>query len=473
MPIRVKLSLWYSGVFLLIITLFSTYIYLFFTHREISQFDAGLQDKAQEIHQSIQVIDMYPFPMQNLVLPNIDVFGTPEIFLQVVDRSGHIISRSESLASQSLPISRSAWQEVTSKKDYYETKNVHGTSIRMYYLPLLANGKFIGVLEVASPLLTLNHSLSNLRLLLAIGAILAATLSALIGWFLAKKSLDPIHRIIETTSAIEQEGTLDRRISYTGPLDEIGMLSKHINSMMEKIESMYLELEESYDAQRRFVADASHELRTPLTSIRGNLDFIRKQYAEKGDFSMEAMEDVAEEIERVSRMVHNLLALARADAGYKIPMEDIHLGEWLKDFVAKVESMVPSGVDFSHDSFDMLNGIFIKGNRDFIKQILVILLENAFKYTKSGSVVLYFTTEPDLVKFIVKDTGLGIPAKDLTHVFNRFYRGENARSFAGTGLGLSIAKWIADKHGGTLQIHSEVGVGTTVTLILPVSPSVP
>src|SRR5690348_4660667 len=118
MPIRVKLSLWYSGVFLLIITLFSTYIYLFFTHREISQFDAGLQDKAQEIHQSIQVIDMYPFPMQNLILPNIDVFGTPEIFLQVVDRSGHIISRSESLASQSLPISRSAWQEVTSKKDY-------------------------------------------------------------------------------------------------------------------------------------------------------------------------------------------------------------------------------------------------------------------------------------------------------------------------------------------------------------------
>jgi two-component system, OmpR family, sensor kinase len=473
MPIRVKLSLWYSGVFLLIITLFSSFIYLFFTHREINHFDAGLHDKAQEIHQSIQVIDLYPFPMQNLVLPNIDVFGTPEIFLQVIDRDGHIISRSESLGSQALPISNNAWQEMAAKRDYYETRNVHGTSIRMYYLPLLSDGRFIGALEVASPLLTLNHSLSNLRLLLAIGAVLAASLSAFIGWFLAKKSLDPIHRIIETTSAIEQEGRLDRRISYTGPLDEIGMLSKHINSMMEKIESMYRELEESYEAQRRFVADASHELRTPLTSIRGNLDFIRKQYAEKGSFSMEAMEDVAEEIERISRMVHNLLALARADAGYKIPMEEIHLGEWLSACIAKVENMVPTGVDFNHDPFDLLNGVLIRGNRDFIKQILLILLENAFKYTKSGSVALHFTTEPDLVKFIVKDTGVGIPEKDLSHVFNRFYRGENARSFAGTGLGLSIAKWIADKHGGTLQIQSEVGVGTTVTLVLPTSPSTP
>ncbi|MBP1933433.1 sensor histidine kinase [Ammoniphilus resinae] len=467
MPIRLKLALWYSGVFLIIITLFCTFIYLFFTHREMNQIDNHLSERAIEVHHSIKLIDIYPFPIQSLVLPNIDVFSSPEILLQIVDPKGNVLSRSNSLGNQTLPISKRAIEEIRQNKDYYETSQVHGYQFRIYYLPLISGEKLIGVLEVAGSLKNIQRSMTNLQWLLAIGAVLTATFSAIIGWFLAGKSLNPIHKIIQTTKEIEKEGRLERRISYQGPMDEIGLLSGQINSMMEKIETMYRELEESYETQRRFVADASHELRTPLTSIRGNMEFLRMLYLEKGELSMDAMEDIIEEIERVSRMIHNLLALARADAGYKMQMEEIELKDWVSEWINQVTLLSTDTVPFLHDPLAQLEGVSIRGNRDFLQQVFLILFENAFKYTKVGSVGLHFTTTEQNVIFTVQDTGVGIPTEELDLVFRRFHRGANARKFPGTGLGLSIAKWVVEKHGGTIEIQSILDQGTKVSVTLP------
>ncbi|HJV44555.1 MAG TPA: HAMP domain-containing sensor histidine kinase [Bacillota bacterium] len=467
MPIRLKLSLWYSGVFLLIIALFSTYIYLFFTHREMSSIDSHLKEKGKEVHQAIGVVDIYPLPMQQLVLPDIDVFSSPEVLLQIVDPRGSVLSRSKSLGGQSLPISQEAIYSISNRSEYYETQNLHGTLFRIYYLPLLSNSQLVGVLEVGESLKGVDRSLTNLRLLLAFGAITSATISAIIGWFLAGQTLKPIHRIIETTAEIEREGKLERRIAYTGPPDEIGMLSEQINSMMEKIEKMYRELEESYEAQRRFVADASHELRTPLTSIRGNMEFLRLLYAEKGELSHEAMEDIMEEIERVSRMIHNLLALARADAGYQIQMEEIPLDKWFEDLTQQIRILQTETVQFEHGPLEPLVGLKIRGNSDFLKQIFLILFENAFKYTSIGSVHLSFEKIGKYIRIRVADTGIGISQEEVEHIFDRFYRGGNVRKLPGTGLGLSIAKWVTEKHGGSLEVQSEVGQGTTFFVTLP------
>ncbi len=467
MPIRLKLSFWYSGVFLLVMGLFCTYIYLFFTHREMTQIDRHLWERGQEIHQAIKVVDIYPFPMQRLVLPDMNVFSSSEVFLQIINPQGTILSRSESLGDYRLPISKQALERILQREDFYETKVVQNTHIRMYYLPLYTENQLVGILQVAESLYTFQRSLSTLRWLLFFGALTITTSSAIIGWFLAGKALQPIHKIIETTGAIERDGKLDQRILHTGPPDEIGKLSTQINLMMEKIENMYRELEESYEAQRRFVADASHELRTPLTSIRGNMDFLRKLYVEKGLFSIEATDDIIEELERVSRMVHHLLALARADAGYKVQMEVIPLQDWLIEWLDQVKGMAKPTVEFHHDPLENLTGAIVRGNRDLLKQIFLILLENAFKYTQAGYVHLAFAIEQKQIKFIIDDTGVGIPEQELPHVFDRFYRGGNVRPLQGTGLGLSIAKWIVDQHGGMLHIQSTLGKGTCVEVHIP------
>jgi two-component system OmpR family sensor kinase len=467
MPIRWKLSLWYSGVFLGIITIFCSYLYLVFTHRETNQLDAYIKEKAIEVQQSIKVVDQFPLPVQKFVLPDIDVFSSSGIFLQVINQQGRVVSRSESLGGQSLPISDTAVQRIINNKDFYETKHVHNHPLRIYYLPLVAGNQWIGLLQVGASLHGLNQSLANLKLLLAIGALSAATLSAIIGWFLSRKSLEPIQRIIETTSAIQQEGALEQRIIDDGSRDEIGQLSLHINLMLEKIEFMYRELEESFETQRRFVADASHELRTPLTSIKGNMDFMKKLYTEKEMVSTEAMDDMIDEIERMTRIISNLLALARSDAGLPILMDEIPLRSWLEEWLDEIRGMATERVQFHYDSFDILEGVKIRGNRDFLKQILLVFFHNAFKFTHSGYVHLGFTLDADQVWFVIEDTGIGIPQQDMQQIFERFYRGENARAYPGTGLGLAIAKTLTEKHGGTIQFVSERNKGTKIELLLP------
>ncbi|RKD25722.1 hypothetical protein BEP19_01915 [Ammoniphilus oxalaticus] len=470
MPIRLKLALWYSGVSFLIMSLFCSYLYLFFTHREVGQIDAHLMERAQEVRNSITFIDAYPFPMQRLVLPDIDVFASAEVFLQIVDRHGNPLSRSDTLGGHTLPISERALGQMVKRETYFETKRVHQTLLRIFYEPLYVKRELVGILQVAESLYSFQRAQATLKWLLAIGALTITAISAAVGWFLAGKALQPIHRIIDTTALIERTGALRQRIDYTGPPDEIGELSTQINQMMDKIENMYSELEEAYDAQRRFVADASHELRTPLTSIRGNMDYLRKLYLEQNVFSVEAADDIIEELERISRMVHDLLALARADAGYKVPIESLPARELATDWIELGQRLANGGtVAFARDSLEKLDGITIRGNRDFLRQVFLIILENAFKYTEQGSVCLSFQTRKadNQVSFTVTDSGIGIPAEDLPRLFDRFYRGTRARNYQGTGLGLSIAKWIIDRHAGTIEISSQAGQGATVIVTLP------
>lgn len=469
MPIRLKLSLWYSGVSLLIMSFFCSYLYLFFTHREMDQIDEHLTQRGEEVHQAIGVgyIDVYPFPMQSLVLPDIDAFSSPEVFLQIVDPRGGILSRSDSLGEHTLPINKQAMQQMGKKEAYFETTDINKASLRIFYMPLIYKNRLIGVLQVAESLYSFERSLDTLRWLLVFGALTITTISAVVGWLLSKKALQPIHRIIETTASIEQNGALEQRIPYSGPNDEIGELSKQINQMMDKIEVMYKELEEAYDSQRRFVADASHELRTPLTSIRGNMDYLRKLYLEKGVFSIEATDDIIEELERVSRMVHQLLALARADAGYTVQMEPLNAKTMALEWISLGQRLESEQTSFRYDPVADLERIAVKGNLDFLKQVFLIVLENAFKYTNKGFVSISFKIQPTTIGFIVQDTGIGISQDDLPYVFHRFFRAANARSYQGTGLGLSIASWIITKHEGEIDIKSTPGQGTTIEITLP------
>jgi signal transduction histidine kinase len=265
--------------------------------------------------------------------------------------------------------------------------------------------------------------------------------------------------------------------------DEVGRLAAAFNAMLDRLQGAYAalqdantRLEATLESQRRFVADASHELRTPLTTVRGNASLLRRFDVLTPDDREAAVEQIASEAERMSRLVADLLTLARADAGQLLERKSIPLGA-LIDAVAQQGRVLADGK--VSVSVVRTADATVMGDKDALRQLLLILADNAIKYTPAGgSVTLGLRLEMGsgsrrLAKVSVVDTGMGIAPADLPHVFERFYRADRARRSGGTGLGLSIGRWIAQAHGGDIAVESSPGAGSIFTVTLPALPAAP
>jgi len=268
-------------------------------------------------------------------------------------------------------------------------------------------------------------------------------------------ALQPVDTIAQTARQITAADDLSRRIPYDGPPDELGQLTQTFNETLARLERLF-------NVQRRFVADVSHEMRTPLTTIRGNVDLMRRF-----GYDEEAIAAIDGEARRMSRLVEDLLLLAKADAG-RLPLER-QLVE-LDSIVVEVFNQARVLSDTVTVALGPVEPARVIGDSDRIKQLLLNLISNGLKYTpEGGTVTLGLQRDGEWVDVNVTDTGVGIPAEDLPHIFDRFYRVDKARSRAqgGTGLGLSIAKWLAEAHGGQITVTSEPGSGSTFTIRLP------
>jgi len=248
--------------------------------------------------------------------------------------------------------------------------------------------------------------------------------------------------------------------------DELGQLATAFNGMLTS-------LEEAYRTQQRFVADASHELRAPLTALQGNLELLERAPDLPDAEKAEMVACLRQEIGRMGRLVSDLLALAHADAGQKLVSKKlVELDRLLLEAFRDARGLA-KGQRLSVGELDQLQ---VVGDPDRLKQLLVILMDNALKYTPTGGEVsLGLRRSGGIVELTVKDTGIGISAEDLPHIFERFYRADKARSrdLGGSGLGLSIAKWIVEQHGGSISVSSIPGSGSTFTVCLPASASAP
>ena len=347
----------------------------------------------------------------------------------------------------------------TSSKGQFGLLSSSGQRWRVYVLPVQQTGTVIGFVEALTPLRRLDASMQTFQsVLLLLG--LSSLVVALVGsWAIAGNALRPVARMIQTAQTIAHSHDLSRRIEIPPHRDELGRLATTFNEMLGSIET-------TYRVQQRFVADASHELRAPLTAIQGNLELLRRHQGMPEAERNEAVDEAMREANRLTRLVVDLLSLARADAGSTLKHGPVDLDPILLDAFREVRHL-SQGQTLVLEPFEPCR---IEGNADKLKQLLVILLDNALKYTSpDGQITLGLQCETLDALLTVRDTGIGIAAADLPHVFERLYRADPARSRApgGTGLGLSIAQWIVEQHAGTITLESQLGRGTTVQVRLP------
>jgi signal transduction histidine kinase len=323
-----------------------------------------------------------------------------------------------------------------------------------------ARGQVIGVIQVAQSLQDVNATLRLLVGLMLAGVVGGLVFASGVGAILAYVALAPIDRMTNTARDIARARDLTRRIESKPTRDEVGRLAATFNEMLGRIEELFR-------AQQRFVADVSHELRSPLTAIRGNLDLLRRGAIENREERDTALAAIESESARMQRLVQDLLLLAQADAGITIQKNLVELDTLLLE-VYRHARMTSTGAKISLGSEDQAQ---VLGDADRLKQLLINLVDNACKYTPNGGEVkLSLERDAHWVRVAIADSGIGIPAQDLPKIFDRFYRVDKsrARDQGGTGLGLAICQWIAEAHGGRIEVQSQVGRGSTFTVWLPV-----
>ena len=307
----------------------------------------------------------------------------------------------------------------------------------------------------------LDESVERFGRLMLFMALTGAMVSWALGWLVAGRALRPIAILTEAARSIASAGTFSRRVPDAGSGDELGRLARVFNAMLAS-------LEKAYESQQRFIADASHEMRAPLAVIGGNMELLQKATRLPEAERQAAIDESRQECERLARLVTDLLTLARADARVAVRRGAVELDRVFLKVFGDVRRLAHG----QRMELGLVTPCIVAGDEDRLTQLILILLDNAIRYTPAGGLIkTSLVRSDDRVCLEVADAGIGIAEHDLPHIFDRFFRADPARSRdpGGTGLGLSIARWIATQHDGDVEITSALGRGTVVRVRLPTS----
>lgn len=386
-------------------------------------------------------------------------------YAQVWSASGESLLRSQFL-TRDLPLDTAALRHAASGNLVWSETAFQGTPVRALYYPLerLGPSHAHHVLEVAAPLRSRNRMVRRLAFLLLGIVLLVAFGTAAGGWWLGGRAVRPVHEITDQAEAISA-GTLERRIHAYADTREYMALVRVLNTMLGRLHS-------AFEAQRRFTADASHELRSPLTAIRGEVEVALRRDRPAEEYR-QVLQSTLEEVDRLSEMADDLLALTRADAGVMEPrLRRLDLAEATAHVVERLAHRAQAKqIAVRLDTDGDTTGLF---DRDQVERLIWNLVDNAIKFTTAGGHVDVAVTEGEgEVVLEVADSGPGIREADLERIFERFYRADLARSHAdatdGTGLGLSIVHAVAEAHGGTVGAANRPGGGAQFTVHFPSS----
>jgi two-component system sensor histidine kinase MprB len=373
-------------------------------------------------------------------------------YQQVLNASGQIILRSSSV---SLPVSAAARALAAhGGKPVFSDAQVRGTDVRLL-TEAFGSGRAI---EFAQPLTEVDSLLSRLRLILALLAAGGIALAALFGRLVAGAALAPLRRLTQVTEHVARTQDMSGRLKPSGE-DELARLATSFNAMLDALERSVSALDDSVHAQRQLVADASHELRTPVTSLRTNIEILQAQGADMDAATQRAMfGEVMEQIEELTMLINDLIDLARGEEPRQ-DAEEVRLDLLVEEVAESARRRRPDT-----PLRTTLEATLIKGVPARLERAVSNLIDNALKYSPPGAPV---DVELRRCELTVRDHGPGIAEEDLPHIFDRFYRGAEARGRPGSGLGLAIVRQVAMQQEGAVSAEPAPGGGTLVRLRLP------
>lgn len=452
--LRVRFALWTSGLFFVILTGFSVFVYIRMSRNLYAAIDDSLTLNASQIVAGLDIENN----LINIPTDFLDESENAELrergfTVQILTRQGEIL--------QKFGLHQALLPHLSSKivDPFFSTISdpSNETTIRVYTTPVIENGQPIALLQAAQSLEQVQDTLERLFLTFLVSVPMLVTIAGFSGYFLAARALAPIDQITLTARRISAED-LSARLNIPVIDDEVGRLAQTFDEMLER-------LDDAFKRERQFTNDASHELRTPLTAMQAVLGMIREKPRATEEYQ-QALDDISEETERLITLTENLLNFARRDGKNNSVHEPVNVSTLLGDVTDSMRPLAEAkGLKLKREIEDNL---YVRGDSDDLIRLFVNLLDNAIKFTEHGEIYISAEMQNNAVKISIEDTGIGIGAEHLPHIFDRFYRTDKSRATPGSGLGLSIAQEIVQAHGGKIEVTNAMDKGSNFIIYFPV-----
>jgi heavy metal sensor kinase len=481
--VRVRLTVWYTALLTLFLVVLSLATYLVFWRSTLQRTDSNLTELSDAFLTTFHV-ELSDHSGPDAPKAAAEAAITEHRFREhafvILDPAGRPVISSQDLPSkspeESIPaelLSSAAFRKLVdvSRLGGHAFGDVqagqHG--YRGLVRPFSANGQSYTLIILQS-LRAQEEMLEGVRETFAWVIPLAVVLASAGGYFLARKSLAPVVAMSAQAGRIGATN-LHERLPVQNAKDELGRLASSFNQLLERID-------ESFERQKRFVADASHELRTPVAILRGESEVALSRAERTSEEYRESLSLLNAEAQRLSHIVDDLFTLTRADAGqYPLEPHEFYLDELVADCAHATRTLAQAKrITLTCGITEELR---IRADEALLRRMILNLLDNAIKYTpEGGSISVSCSRSADEYSLSIKDTGPGIRPDLQSKIFERFFRADKARSRSeadggGAGLGLSIARWIAEAHHGRLVLADSDSSGSTFTAFLPVSINAP
>jgi signal transduction histidine kinase len=422
---------------------FGVLLYALLSHGAVTSQDDALRMRA---HAAAASLTAGPAP-QSPIAPS-DLGKSSDVFVELFAPDGSVVYSTGVINGSPPVVSQSLLNQAQQRRGAFATQG----SLRLYVLPYRA-----GYVMTGQSTKVVQSSVSGIAVFLIISAVPALIAALIASWLVAGRALRPLKTVAVAAEEIGRTRDFAKRLPAPRSRDEVATLAASFNGMLSR-------LQDAFESQRRFVADASHELRTPLATIQGNAGLLARGPLVTEEIRLAAASDIAEESGRMARLVDRMLTLAQADSGLELRLAAVDLKP-LVDEVCRQAASTHPGAKLAVDSV----AASVDGDEDALRQLLWILLDNAFRYARSAVEVRLFA-EPGWARLVVIDDGTGVAAEHREQIFERFFRGDAARTGAHAGLGLSIARWIVAQHRGRITVGAANSGGAAFLVDVPLLP---
>ena len=457
MSLRVRLALFGAAVVALALVIFGLAIYGLVSRSVDTNQDKDLRARAGAAIGALATtpnLDLAPRP----VIAPVDLRSSTDLFVEVLGSDGTLIYTTGVLNGAPPAVPLQILDDAARMGSAFATQGDRnaGTQLRIYAQPF-PHGFVVAGQSTRVP----QSNLSGIVGFLVISGVPTLLAALIASWLVAGRALKPLKDVAGAADDIGRTRDFGRRLSGMRSRDEVALLAASFNRMLDQ-------LQDAFESQRRFVADASHELRTPLTTIQGNAGLLSQGPAVDDSVRRAAAGDIVAESDRMARLVDRMLTLARADSGLQLVLVPIQLKPLITGVCRQAASLHPD-VTIVVDAVDAS----VAGDEDALRQLLWILIDNASRFARS-KITVQLAVEGDWARLLVGDDGSGIAIDDRDRVFERFFKSDAARTRSGAaqtdhgaGLGLSIARWITDQHHGRIVAAASPDGGAGLFIDLP------